>query len=191
MIGIAIIGYGYWGPNLARCFGDTEGCRIVAIADPSPAALVRAAKRFPTAQLLNDWRAALSIPGVDALAIATPVRTHYEIADAALRSGRHVLLEKPMTETSDQAMLLIEEAGRRNLVLLVDHTFVYSPAVQAIHRLTQADELGELWYYQLDAHQSRPFPARRERDLGSGGARSLDFASAAGTVAGQRIRQWN
>jgi predicted dehydrogenase len=147
MIGIAIIGYGYWGPNLARCFGETEGCRVVAIADSSADARKRAAKRFPAARMMESWRDVLSDPEVDAVAIATPVRTHYEIACAALESGRHVLVEKPMTETSDQARLLIEEACKRNLVLLVDHTFIYAPAIQAIHRLVESGDIGDLWYY--------------------------------------------
>ncbi len=147
MIGVAIIGYGYWGPNLARCFAETDGCRVVAVVDPSPAALARAARRHPQARLLPDWREALADPEIDAVAIATPVGAHYEISLAALRSGRHVLVEKPMTETSVQARRLIEEAEKRGLTLLVDHTFIYSPAVMKTKELIKSESFGEVYYY--------------------------------------------
>jgi predicted dehydrogenase len=147
MIGVAIIGYGYWGPNLVRCFAETEGSRVVAVVDPSPAALARAGKRYPSARLLSDWRDALADPEVNAVAIATPVSTHYEISLAALQSGRHVLVEKPMTETSVQARHLIEEAEKRGLTLLVDHTFIYSPAVMKMKELIGSEDLGQVYYY--------------------------------------------
>jgi predicted dehydrogenase len=147
MIGIAVIGYGYWGPNLARCIAETSGCRLAAIVDPSAAALERARSRFGSTPLLSDWREALVRSDVNAVAVATPVRTHFEISLAALESGRHVLVEKPMTETSAQARRLIEAADRRGLTLLVDHTFIYSGAVQKMRDLIAADELGEVFYY--------------------------------------------
>jgi len=147
MIGLAVIGYGYWGPNLARCFAETDGCRVVAIVDRDPAALARAGKRHPQAQLLTDWREVLADPKVDAVAIATPVRTHFEIAHAALLSGRHVLVEKPMTESSAEGRQLIETAARRGLTLMVDHTFVYSSSVQKMKELVAADDLGQIYYY--------------------------------------------
>src|SRR5690606_33969862 len=103
---------GYWGRNLARRFSETAGCRLVAIADANPAALARAAKRHPGADLVGSWKALLTNPNVDAVVIATPVRTHYEIAHAAILSGRHVLVEKPMTETVTQAETLNEAAAR-------------------------------------------------------------------------------
>lgn len=147
MIGVAVIGYGYWGPNLARCFAETDGCRLVAIADRSSDALARAAKRHPYVRLVNDWRELLDDPQIDAVAIATPVRTHFEIANAALQSGRHVLVEKPMTETSAQGRMLLETAERRGLTLMVDHTFVYSPAVAKMKELVASDDLGDIYYY--------------------------------------------
>ena len=147
MIGIAVIGYGYWGPNLARCFAETDDCRVVAVADPNPACLARAAKRHPQARLLADWHEALADPAVDAVAIATPVRTHFDIAQACLLAGRHVLVEKPMTESSEQGRTLIETAARRGLTLMVGHTFVYAPAVQKMAELVAADDLGEIYYY--------------------------------------------
>ncbi len=147
MIGVGLIGYGYWGPNLARCFADTEGCRLVAIADADPAALVRARKRHPAVDLHENWSALLEDPRIDAVAIATPVRTHYELAHAALFAGRHVLVEKPMTETAAQAQALNELAAKRRLTLMVDHTFVYTSAVQKIKELVVAGELGDIYYY--------------------------------------------
>jgi predicted dehydrogenase len=147
MIGIGVVGYGYWGPNLARCFAETDGCLLSAIADPSPTALARAAKRHPSARPTADWRSLFEDPQVGAIAIATPVRSHHEIALAALRAGRHVLVEKPITATSVQARALIEEARRRSLVLMVDHTFVYSGAVEKIRELVAGGDLGQVFYY--------------------------------------------
>jgi len=147
MIGIAVIGYGYWGPNLARCFAETDDCRLVAIADPSGASLARAGKRHPSVRLLSDWREVLNDPEVDAVAIATPVRTHFEIAHAALAAGRHVLVEKPMTESSEQGLTLVEQAARRGRVLMVGHTFIYSSAVRKMQELTASGDLGQVLYY--------------------------------------------
>jgi predicted dehydrogenase len=147
MIGVAVVGYGYWGPNLARCFAEIDGCRVVAVADPSAAALARAAKRHPTARMVTDWRDVLDDPAVDAIVVATPVRTHHEIARAALLAGRHVLVEKPITATSDEARGLVEEAARRGLVLMVGHTFVYSGAVRRMQSLIASGELGAVHYY--------------------------------------------
>ena len=147
MIGVAVIGYGYWGPNLARCFAEADGSRLVAVADSSPPALARAARRHPYARMLADWREALTDPEVDAVAIATPVRTHFELAYAALQAGRHVLVEKPMTETSAQGRILLQAAEQRDLTLMVDHTFIYSPSVQKMKELLDAEDLGEIYYY--------------------------------------------
>jgi predicted dehydrogenase len=147
MLGVGVIGFGYWGPNLARCFAETEGCSLRSIADPSLAALARAGKRYPAAQCVSDWREVLYDPKIDAVAIATPVRTHHEIALAALRAGKHVLVEKPMTETSDEARSLIDEAARRDLILMVGHTFVYASAVQKMYELIKSGVLGQIYYY--------------------------------------------
>ena len=130
MIGIGVIGYGYWGPNLARCVAETEGCRLAGIADFAAAALARAGKRYPGLALHQDPRALIDDPAVDAVIVATPVATHYDLAAAALRAGKHVIVEKPMAASSDDARRLIEEAARRNLTLMVDHTFVHTSAVQ-------------------------------------------------------------
>lgn len=147
MIGVGLIGYGYWGPNLARCFTETEDCRLVAIADASPAALGRAARRYPGVRCTTDWTDLINDPLIDAVAIATPVRTHFPLGRAALRAGKHVLVEKPITNTVEQASILVEEAAARGLVLLVDHTFCYTPAVEKLRELVTAGDLGDIYYY--------------------------------------------
>lgn len=147
MIGIGLTGYGYWGPNLARCFADGEKSRLVAIHDRDPVAVKRATLRYPSARACADFAALLAEPMVDAVAIATPVHTHVELALAALRAGKHVLVEKPMTRTCAEAAQLIEEAQRRKLVLMVDHTFVYTPAVRKVRELIEAGELGRVHYF--------------------------------------------
>jgi len=147
MIGVGVIGYGYWGPNLARTVAENDGCRVVAIGDRSGAALQRAHKRYPTARLLSDWHDVVEDPQVDAVMVATPVSTHFDIALAALQAGKHVLVEKPIVESAAQAMILIEEAARRDLTLMVDHTFVYTGAVQTIHDMIESGTIGDVYYY--------------------------------------------
>jgi predicted dehydrogenase len=147
MIRVGVIGYGYWGPNLTRCLTEAEGCRLAGIADMSPAALVRAARKHPDVLRTTDPSELIADPNVDAVAIATPVRTHFALALAALRAGKHVLLEKPLTETADQARQLVDEAAARNLVLMVDHTFCYTPAVRKLRDLVAGGDLGTIYYY--------------------------------------------
>ncbi len=147
MIGIGIIGYGYWGPNLSRCVADTEGCFVAAIGDLSPKALAKAAKRHPTARLATDWKQVINDPTVDAVMVATPVEAHFHIALAALQAGKHVLVEKPITPTSREAEILIAEAKARKVVLMVDHTYVYTSAVRKIRDLVVAGEVGDIYYY--------------------------------------------
>ncbi|MFN3525406.1 MAG: Gfo/Idh/MocA family protein, partial [Paracoccus sp. (in: a-proteobacteria)] len=147
MIRIGLAGYGYWGPNLARAVTGLPGARLEMIADMSPAALVRAGHAHPGARLTPSIADMIADPQVDAVMIATPVSTHFDLSMAALRQGKHVLVEKPMAETAERARLMIDEAARRKLVLMVDHTFVYTGAVQSIARLIEAGEIGALYYY--------------------------------------------
>ncbi|HWL71477.1 MAG TPA: Gfo/Idh/MocA family oxidoreductase [Geminicoccus sp.] len=147
MIGIGVLGYGYWGPNLARCFGECEQTRVVAIADFDRAARDRAARRHPGVTTVATMAELLDDPRVDAVAIATPVHAHFEPALAALRAGRHVLVEKPITTSSGEASRLVDEAARRGLTLMVDHTFTFTPAVQKIAELVGGGEIGTLHYY--------------------------------------------
>jgi predicted dehydrogenase len=147
MIRVGIVGYGYWGPNLARAVAEVDATAIGVIADFSPQALARAGQRHPSALLASNWQEAVADPGIDAVIVATPVSTHYEIALAALRAGKHVLVEKPMTDSPVKAARLVEEAAKRSLVLMVDHTFVYTGAIKAIRSLMDAGELGNIYYY--------------------------------------------
>ncbi|SFC73967.1 Gfo/Idh/MocA family protein [Tropicimonas isoalkanivorans] len=147
MINVGIAGYGYWGPNLARSMAETGAARVEMIADQSKAARSRASLRHPSARLTGDLFEMIRDPNVDAVMIATPVQTHYDLAMAALKAGKHVFVEKPLTDNVATAQELVNEAARRNLVLMVDHTFIYTGAVQKISDLIRADELGEVYYY--------------------------------------------
>lgn len=147
MINIGVIGCGYWGPNLVRNFSETSGSRVVAVADLDEQRLHRIKAGFPAIDTLTDYRALLSNPAIDAVAIATPVATHHDIALNALRAGKHVFIEKPLADTVEHAERLIAEAERRNLVLNVDHTFIYTGAVRKIRELVDKGELGDLYYY--------------------------------------------
>jgi predicted dehydrogenase len=147
MIGVGVIGYGYWGPNLARAVAESGVARVEMISDQSQQALARAGLRHPGARLTRDAQDLFGDPRIDAVMIATPVHTHYALALAALIAGKHVLVEKPMTDNVAHGLHLVEEAARRRLTLMVDHTFVYTPAVQAIAGLIRDDVLGEVFYY--------------------------------------------
>src|SRR5918996_6205955 len=113
MIGIGIIGYGYWGPNLVRNFLETPNCRIVAVSDLQPQRLAQVRMRYPTIDASADYRDLLKDPRIDAVAIATPVSTHYELGMQALQAGKHVLLEKPMTASVEESQRLVDEAEKR------------------------------------------------------------------------------
>ena len=147
MINIGIIGYGYWGPNLVRNFAETPGARVSWVSDLDSAKLDLVRRRFPAVGVSTNYRELLEDPTTDAIAIATPVHTHYEIALEALRAGKHVWLEKPMTETSVQARRLVEEAERQKRVLLVDHTFLYTGSVMKMSELIHSGEVGRIYYY--------------------------------------------
>ncbi len=147
MIGIGIIGYGYWGPNLVRNFAETPGSKVVAVSDLRQERLRLAGLRYPGTKLTTVHEELIMDPRVDAVAIATPVSTHFDLAMGALRAGKHVLVEKPLTASSEQAKRLIEESQRRKLVLMVDHTFVYTGAVRKIRELVIQGELGDIYYY--------------------------------------------
>jgi predicted dehydrogenase len=147
MIGVGVIGCGYWGPNLVRNFYDTPGCRVVAMSDLSAERLAKLQARYPTIETTTDYHDLLRDRRIDAVVIATPVSTHYELALDALRADKHVLIEKPMTADVDEAQRLVDEAARRRRVLAVDHTFVYTSAVRRIHELATSGELGDIYYY--------------------------------------------
>lgn len=147
MIRIAVLGYGYWGPNLARNLADNPAYRLAAIADSSPDRLALAARRYPGIDVVTEAAQVLARGDIDAVAIATPPSTHYRLAMEALRQGKHVIVEKPLAETSGQCARLIDEAARRKLTLLVDHIFLYTQAVRKIHELVSQPEFGDILYY--------------------------------------------
>lgn len=146
-LGIGVIGYGYWGPNLVRNFSNGVSTHVVSICDLDPGKLATSQRLYPGVTTTSEFYELLTNPAIDAVAIATPTRTHYDLALAALKAGKHVFVEKPLAPTADQVRRLIDEANRRNLILMVDHTFLYTPAVQKIRELIHTDMLGEIYYY--------------------------------------------
>src|SRR6476661_819827 len=147
MVRIGIIGYGYWGPNLVRNFVEAPNTQVIAVADKNTERLQVLSRRYPGIEGVSDHRDILRNPDIDAVAISTPVSTHFPLAMEALQAGKHVLVEKPMTSSSDEARRLIDEASRRKLVLMVDHTFVYTGAVRKMRQLIDDGTLGEVYYY--------------------------------------------
>jgi len=147
MIRIGVIGYGYWGPRIVRNFHAAEGCEVAMVCDKSPQALCRASKAFPGVGVTTDLSEVLSSPSIDAVAVITPVRTHFGLAKAALENGKHVFVEKPFTATADQAEELIDLAERKHLQIMVDHTFLFTGAVRKIRQLICEGVLGNLYYY--------------------------------------------
>ena len=147
MIKVGVVGYGYWGPNIVRNFAELPDARVAWVCDLQPERLARVRSRYPSTNVGTDCNELINDPSVDAVVIATPVRTHFELGMAALRAGKHLWIEKPLAATSEQAAWLIEEADRRGLTLMVDHTFVFTPAVQKMRELTRANELGDIRYY--------------------------------------------
>jgi predicted dehydrogenase len=147
MINIGVIGYGYWGPNLVRNFAELSKGQVAAVADLDPRKLEVVKKRFPAVKTTTNFQDLLNDPAIDAIAIATPVSTHFELGMAALKAGKHLWLEKPMTETSLQARKLVDEAEKRGLVLLVDHTFIYTGAVRKMGDLIKSGDLGRIYYF--------------------------------------------
>jgi predicted dehydrogenase len=147
MIKIGVIGYGYWGPNLVRNFMAAPGSAVTRVCDLRKERLSSLGKLYPGLKTCTDASELINDPQIDAVVIATPVSTHFELAMSALKAGKHVLVEKPLAARSDQARKLVDEAAARKLVLLVDHTFVYTDAVRKIRDLIASGQLGDIYYY--------------------------------------------
>ena len=147
MITVGVIGFGYWGPNLVRNFATSDRFRVAAICDLEPKRLAAAARHYPSIRATTDAAEIFADSAIDAVAIATPVRHHYPLALAALKAGKHVLVEKPVTDGAADARCLIDEAARRGKVLMVDHTFIYTPAIRRLRAMVQSGDLGEIYYY--------------------------------------------
>src|SRR5487761_623077 len=146
-IRIAVIGYGYWGPNIVRNLQGIDGAEVVAICDRDPKAMQRARQAFPNIETTPVESELLTSPDMDAVAIITPVWTHFELALTALQNGKHVFVEKPFTCASGQAKRLIELAEKAKLTIMVDHTFLFTGAVRKIRHLIDDGTLGDLYYY--------------------------------------------
>jgi len=147
VIRLGVVGYGYWGPNIVRNFADVPGCQLVAVSDMRAERLAMVRARYPTVKTYADPNELVADRRVDAVVIVTPVSTHYDLAMQALRAGKHVLVEKPLAASAEQAIRLVDEADRRKLTLSVDHTFVYTGAVRKIRELVANESLGDVYYY--------------------------------------------
>lgn len=147
MIRVGVIGYGYWGPNLVRNFTASPGSEVAYVCDRRPERLKLVASTYPSIALTTDIEEVLRSPEVDAVALATPVSTHFDLAMRGLAAGKHLLVEKPLAHTSEKCKRLIEAAEKRGLVLMVDHTFPYTGAVRKIKDLIDEGQLGEIYYY--------------------------------------------
>ena len=147
MLRMGVIGYGYWGPNIARNFAGADGVHLAAISDRNPDALKRAQKAFPAVELTSDHRDLTTSSAIDAVAVVTPVSLHYHLAREALQNGKHIFVEKPFTATTAEAEELIELAAQKNLTIMVDHTFLFTGAVRKMKELIDQGELGNLCYY--------------------------------------------
>jgi predicted dehydrogenase len=144
---VGVLGYGYWGPNIVRNFHGQERSRVVAVCDKSPKSLKRVLQSYPDMRTTDDAKELLTAADIDVIAVVTPVWTHYELAKAALENGKHVFVEKPFTCTTAQAEELIELADRKNLKIMVDHTFLFTGAVKRIRQFMDDGTLGNLYYY--------------------------------------------
>ena len=142
-----VIGYGYWGPNIVRNLRGIEGSEVVAIAEVSSSARTRAQKANPGVKVVSDAAELFKSPEIDAIAVISPVWTHYDLAKAALMNGKHVFVEKPFTSNSAQGEELIELAESKRLTVMVDHTFLFTGAVRKIDELIRDGSLGRLYYY--------------------------------------------
>jgi predicted dehydrogenase len=147
MINVGVIGYGYWGPNIVRNLHGLDSTRVEAVCDKREAALAKVRKAFPGVKTCTDPEEILTSPTIDAVAVITPVWTHYALAKRALENGKHVFVEKPFTSSSAQAEELIELAARKHLTIMVDHTFLFTGAVRKIRELVESGTLGDLYYY--------------------------------------------
>ena len=146
-ISIGVIGYGYWGPNIARNFNGIEKAKVKMICEQDSVSLKKAARAYPNAVTTADSKDVITSPDIDAVAIITPVSSHYELAKQALLNGKHIFVEKPFTASVAQAEELVELADKKNLKIMVDHTFIFTGAVRKMKQLVDDGELGDLYYY--------------------------------------------
>ena len=146
MVNVAVIGCGYWGPNLIRNFRSLQDCSVKKICDLDRSRLEHLEQVYPDVSTTMDFREILDDPDIDAVAVATPVRLHYQLASKCLEAGKHTFIEKPMATSSEECRRLLELASARSLTLMVGHTFVYTSAVRKIKEIKDSGELGEVMY---------------------------------------------
>ncbi|MBL7196537.1 MAG: Gfo/Idh/MocA family oxidoreductase [Candidatus Omnitrophica bacterium] len=146
-INFGVIGYGYWGPNIVRNLQVIEGANLVSLCDKNMSVFHRLRRTDNHLEFFKDYREITSSTNIDAVAIATPASTHFEIVKSALLNGKHVFIEKPIASSSKEAEKLVELADKRNLKIMVDHTFLFTGAVKKIKELVDKNALGELFYY--------------------------------------------
>jgi predicted dehydrogenase len=147
MLRIGVVGYGYWGPNIVRNFSTANESQVTMVCDMNAQTLKKVKKLYPHIRVTTDCPAMIKDPEVDAIAIATPVFTHFDLAKAALEEGKSVFVEKPFTYTVSEAEALVELAQKKNLKIMVDHTFLYTGAVRKIKQLIEDHVLGDLYYF--------------------------------------------
>jgi predicted dehydrogenase len=147
MITLGIIGYGYWGPNVARNFNNCKGTKLMSICDLNENRLTLAKSTYPFIRGYSDPKDLIHSDGLQAVAIVTPVFTHYELAKAALENGKHIFVEKPFTSNAKQAEELINLAHKKGLIIMVDHTFLFTGAVRKIKEIIDSQTLGALFFY--------------------------------------------
>ena len=147
MLKIGVIGYGYWGPNIVRNFHRGPDSRVVMVCDQSPLMLERVNRAHPDIKTTSDCMEIIQSPEIDAVAVVTPVWTHYKLGKQALQNGKHLFIEKPFTCDVEQADELIDLAASKNLLIMVDHTFLYTGAVRKIRQFIDDGTLGTLYYY--------------------------------------------
>ncbi len=147
MIRVGVIGYGYWGPNIVRNFNNGDLSRVAMVCDQRPESLRKVQQSYPQIAVTHDSAELINAVDIDVVAVVTPVWTHFELAKAALKNGKHVFVEKPFTFTSAQAEELVNLAEQKNLRIMVDHTFLFTGAVKKIRQLIDDGTLGNLYYY--------------------------------------------
>jgi predicted dehydrogenase len=135
MLKIGIVGFGYWGPNVVRNFVQTKGVDVVSLADSNPEALKKAQDTYHKLKTTTNYKELTMSPELDAIAVATPVFTHYEIVKSALQNGKHVFVEKPFTSSVEEGEELLDLAEKKNLLIMIDHTFLFTGAVKKIKEL--------------------------------------------------------
>jgi len=146
-LNVGVIGYGYWGPNLVRNFMSLQGLNVKAVSDLNIDRLKNLSRLYPSIEYSTNYMDLVNDPAIHALIVATPVSSHYEIAKAALKAGKHCFVEKPLTHTSAQALELIELADAKGVHLFVDYTFLFTGAVQKMKEEVQKGSLGDMLYF--------------------------------------------